>query len=207
MIEFLTSWIQGIIIAVIIATIIEMILPEGNSKKYIKVVIGVFILYNIITPVIQKISGGKIDIVSTVGKYFEEIQTKEVSSQGLENTNSSSIKDIYVTNLEKDIKAKLEAKGYTVQKIKIEAKEDESYTVTKVQIDGIFLNKEKKEQEENKENKISVEVQINEVKIGEGKVEVKEEAKRSLSKEKQEEIKKYIEDTYEIKQNLIKINE
>jgi len=34
--EFITSWVQGIIIAVIIGTIIEMLLPNGNSKKYIK---------------------------------------------------------------------------------------------------------------------------------------------------------------------------
>ena len=36
MIEWVTSWAQGIIIAVIVATIIEMILPDGNCKKYIK---------------------------------------------------------------------------------------------------------------------------------------------------------------------------
>lgn len=32
------SWSENIIIVVIIAIIIEMILPEGNSKKYVKVV-------------------------------------------------------------------------------------------------------------------------------------------------------------------------
>ena len=37
MIEWITNWAQGIIIAVIIATIIEMILPNGSCKKYIKV--------------------------------------------------------------------------------------------------------------------------------------------------------------------------
>ena len=40
MIEFLSSWAQGIIVAVIIATLIEMILPNSSSKKYVKVVIG-----------------------------------------------------------------------------------------------------------------------------------------------------------------------
>ncbi len=33
MIEFLSSWAQGIIVAVIIATLIEMILPNSSSKK------------------------------------------------------------------------------------------------------------------------------------------------------------------------------
>ena len=35
MIDWISTWAQSIIIAVIIATIIEMILPSGSSKKYI----------------------------------------------------------------------------------------------------------------------------------------------------------------------------
>ena len=36
MVKFINSWAQGIILGVIIATIIEMILPEGNNKKFVK---------------------------------------------------------------------------------------------------------------------------------------------------------------------------
>ena len=60
MVNFFSSWGQGIIVAVIIGTIIEMILPEGSSKKYIKVVIGIYILFTIISPFIQKFSGSKL---------------------------------------------------------------------------------------------------------------------------------------------------
>ena len=41
MINNISSWAEQVIIAMIIATIIEMILPKGNSKKYIKMVIGI----------------------------------------------------------------------------------------------------------------------------------------------------------------------
>ncbi|MBR1802590.1 MAG: hypothetical protein IJ777_01275 [Clostridia bacterium] len=34
-----SSWAQGIVVSVIIGTIIEMILPEESSQKYIKVVV------------------------------------------------------------------------------------------------------------------------------------------------------------------------
>ena len=54
MIKFINSWAQGIILAVIIATIIEIILPEGKNKKYVKTVIGVYILFTIIYPLIKK---------------------------------------------------------------------------------------------------------------------------------------------------------
>lgn len=47
MISWISSWAQGIVVSVIIGTIIEMILPEGSSKKYIKIVIrSVYFIYN-----------------------------------------------------------------------------------------------------------------------------------------------------------------
>ena len=45
MISFISSWAQGIIVSSVIATIIILILPEGSSKKYIKVILGIYILY------------------------------------------------------------------------------------------------------------------------------------------------------------------
>ena len=48
MIESIKAWVENIIIVVIISIIIEMILPEGNNKKYVKVVSRViyFICYS-----------------------------------------------------------------------------------------------------------------------------------------------------------------
>ena len=45
MINFLSNWIEQITLSVIIVSIFELILPKGNLKKYIKVVLGVYIIY------------------------------------------------------------------------------------------------------------------------------------------------------------------
>ena len=66
MIKFINSWTQGIMLAVIIATIIEIILPEGNNKKYVKTVIGIYILFSIVYPLITKISNKNVDINSII---------------------------------------------------------------------------------------------------------------------------------------------
>ena len=55
MIKFLSSWVEGIAIAVIVASIFEMILPNGNIKKYVKIVLGIFIIFNIIGVAINAI--------------------------------------------------------------------------------------------------------------------------------------------------------
>ena len=57
MIEFCREWCEGIIIAVIISIIIEAILPDGNNKKYVKVVVGIYIIFTILNPIL-----GKLDI-------------------------------------------------------------------------------------------------------------------------------------------------
>ena len=117
MIDFLSNWAQGIIVAVIIATIIEMILPNGSSKKYVKVVVGIYILFTIISPIITKFSSNNFninDILDT--KAYEEQMAKsdEDISKKIEENNNRTIKDIYQSNLESDIKAKLKDKGYEV---------------------------------------------------------------------------------------------
>ena len=54
--QWFRAWSEGIVIAVIITTLIEMLLPENTSKKYIKTLLGMFLMYIIIFPVINKIS-------------------------------------------------------------------------------------------------------------------------------------------------------
>ena len=53
MINFLSSWAEQVVLAVIIATIIELILPNSKNKKYVQMVIGIYVLFNIISPVIK----------------------------------------------------------------------------------------------------------------------------------------------------------
>ena len=53
MIEFLSSSIKSLGVAIIIVSILEMLLPNNKIKKYIRMVMGIFILFNIIAPFIQ----------------------------------------------------------------------------------------------------------------------------------------------------------
>ena len=155
MISWLNSWAQGIIVAVVIATIIELILPEGSCKKYVKVVIGIYILFTIIAPVIGKVSKKDIDIndILNTQKYEQEISKNNNDIyKKFESNNSRTIKDIYVSNLETDIKSKLKDKGYEVTNTYIKVKNDKNYSIDKISVD--VVKKENSKQNE-KENMIS----------------------------------------------------
>lgn len=200
--EFITSWVQGIIIAVIIGSIIEMLLPNGNSKKYIKVVIGVYIVFSIVSPVISKFTGSelKLDSIIDINKYEDKIASYEIETKNLENINNSNIKEVYILNLKKDIKAKIEDKGYIVNSIQIEIENTDEYKVKNV---NMTLSKRESKKEEKSINEIE-KVNI-EVKIENSSTEEPSEMIRLTTKEIAQ-IKEYISSVYEIDKKDININ-
>ena len=192
MIDFLSNWAQGIIVAVIIATIIEMILPNGSSKKYVKVVVGIYILFTIISPIITKFSSNNFninDILDTKGYEEQMAKSDEDISKKIEENNNRTIKDIYQSNLESDIKAKLKDKGYEVLNTYIQIRDDENYT-----IEFISLSLDKNETEESNQVR-NIEIEEVNIQIGETNTQ---ESDTSLGSSEKQEIAEYISSTYDI---------
>lgn len=188
----LNSWTSGIVASVIIATIIEMILPEGKNKKYIKTIIGIFVLFAIISPVISKFSESNIDLESilasssNVSNYSEK--TKSINTENM-------VLDTYKEKLKSEITKKIEEKGYAVNSINLEiSNQEENYGYIN------SINIEVQEKEEN--NKISI---VNEIKIDVNSKE-KIQEKKSISEEKIEEIRQYLAESYQIDKNNIIIS-
>lgn len=196
MIEFLSSWAQGIIVAVIIATLIEMILPNSSSKKYVKVVIGMYILFTIVSPIIKKLGGKDINLNTiNIEKYEQQISKSDNTiSRKFEDNNTRSIKDIYVSNLKADISAKLKEKGYEIDTSDIQIKDDENYTIEKI---TLKLIKMKQKQEKNNE------IVINTVEIGNT---ISQKDSKTLSDDDKQEVKDYISETYDIDKKNINIS-
>ena len=196
MIEFLSSWAQGIIVAVIIATLIEMILPNSSSKKYVKVVIGMYILFTIVSPIIKKVGGKDINLNTIdIEKYEQQISKSDNTiSRKFEDNNTRSIKDIYVSNLKADISAKLKEKGYEIDISDIQIKDDENYTIEKI---TLKLIKTEQKQEKNHE------IVINTVEIGNT---ISQKDSKTLSDDDKQEVKDYISETYDIDKKNINIS-
>lgn len=114
-----------------------MILPEGNSKKYIKVVIGIYVLFTIVSPIITKISGKEIQVsdIIDLDEYIEEAKTASKAQNQMEIQNEDNILDIYVSGIKEDMKAKIEAKSYAVNNINISVANDGSYEIQSVVLD------------------------------------------------------------------------
>ena len=196
MVSWFSKWAQGIIVAVVIATLIELILPNGSSKKYVKVIIGIYILFTIISPVIVKLKGSNLnmDEILDTQKYEEKISKSDNKIYAeLEANNSRTIKDIYISNLTEDIKSKLKAKGYQVISTNIKIEDNENYT-----IESISLNLSKEENEENEGNSSGgINIETVEIK-GNNTNDNINESNNTLTESQKNEIKVYLSETYDI---------
>lgn len=115
MIFKLKQWCEGIIIAIIISVIIEMLIPDNKSKKYVKVIIGIYIMFVSLNPILELL------------KY--EIKFEDFLNIGTIQTSNQSydeIKDVYVLGIEEKIKEDIETLGYKADvKILVDSKYEE----------------------------------------------------------------------------------
>lgn len=207
LIEWISSWAEQIVVAVIIASIIEMLLPNGNNKKYIKAIIGVYILFTIISPIIGKFV--KIDLKDIdYEKYFKEIETQETISQSLTTNNEKAMGEIYISNLKADMKNKLEEKGYKVENINLKVELEDEKNYGKVNEILLSISKQNKEDSKTKENNTIAINKIENVKIG-NKVEntKQEKVSKYIENSDKNQIKDYLASVYDVKKKNIRINE
>ncbi len=108
MILKIRAWCEGIIIAIIISIIIEMILPDGKNKKYVKVVIGIYIMFVVLNPILEIIN---YDINFDDIFKFEDIEASA--------TSDLNIKQAYLVGIEESLKLEIENLGYEVQDVNV----------------------------------------------------------------------------------------
>lgn len=135
MIEALNNWTQNIIVAVIISIIIEMILPDGNNKKYVKVVTGLYVLYIIISPIFNLKNSDSL----------EKIEKVLINNNTVPTVSSSDVANTYILSLEKALKEQVKEAGYEIENLKLYITSDYS-DIVKIEIkikSGVIYDKEK----------------------------------------------------------------
>ena len=142
MINFLSLWVKNLSLALIVVSILEMLLPNNKTKKYIKMVMGLYILFSIIAPFVNNSNVLNFNIEDVYSDYSKEISSTSTTSTAGE-VNQASMDDrlnkLYKEQLESDITQKVEEKGYDVRKCKVDAHISESDTGIEyitIEIDG-----------------------------------------------------------------------
>lgn len=192
MIEFFSNWAGQLVVALIIGTLLEMIIPKGKNKKYVKMLIGIYIIFCIISPFSQINESFSIDDI-----------TEQIEEYGSENTieeNQTSmdarLEDLYIEEIEKSISEDLEKIGYEVKRCKIEANLNGKINKSGIESISIKVKKYLK-QDSNIEKIENVNISIN---------SDKKENTTNIENEDINIIKKIIQEKYEIQEEKIHIS-
>lgn len=138
MIAFLKSWCEGIIVAVMISILIESILPEGNNKKYVKVVIGIYIVFTILNPFLGKLNS---DIEFDNHLDLATIETATVDPKNIQELYANGIKETLRNKIEEEFELKVtsieilyDANYENIENITLKVAENGVSEVEKVEI-------------------------------------------------------------------------
>lgn len=217
MIEFLSSWAKSLGVTIVIVSIFEMLLPNNKTKKYIRVILGIFILFNIISPFIN--NKNKLSLTSIDIENYINTQNETINQTSMDNR----IQDLYEQELEKDIIDKIENQGYKVNRCNVSANivknsENEENTINKI---TLKIEKAKNLETENTgeqnkitENKIVAQIQkIKEIDTRinkentESEKNVQEESNSTkVSRSDIQNVKKFLIEEYGVKEKCLEIN-
>ena len=205
MIAYFSEWAKNLTLAVVIVSLFEMLLPNNKTKKYVKVVMGLYILFNIMSPFVKK------DFSFELENVIENSKSKTVSTEVVNQTSMDTrLKQICKEELEKDITKKVEKQGYVVENCKVDVKIEEDTNIKKITLNvkksNEEIQKEEKQEENDIQQKLVKEVQkIKKVQIGDSKQENKN-VDENLSAQDISNIKNFLIKEYEVNEKCLKIN-
>ncbi|MBR3002099.1 MAG: stage III sporulation protein AF [Clostridia bacterium] len=207
MVESLSVWAKSIVLAIIVVSILEMLLPNNKTKKYVKMVMGVFILYNIISPIIKDKNSLRFEELDVSSYISNTTSSVEVNQESMDRR----LEELYVQELEKDITKKVEKQGFTVKSCKVKAKISDNENETGISKISLRLEKnikddEKTEIKQDLENKIINEVQ--KIKKIDTRISNEEQNDENTKLEKSDiqNLKMFLIQEYEVNEKCLEIN-
>lgn len=128
--EFIKEWVTNIILFVLLATVVDMLLPNSSMQKYVKMVTGLLLIAIILTPIFKLISK---DFETTLVSIPANQTPGEKNIKNLIDSKKKEIQDYghaYIleqmrVQLKKDVKKELMEKyGLEIADIDIATNEE-----------------------------------------------------------------------------------
>jgi len=126
--DFLKEWITNIIIFILLATIIDMLLPNSNLQKYVKVVVSLLLISIILSPIIKIFTSDFETAIGSLSNVEGQVDQKEMENlielqkKEIQASQHAYILEQTAVQLEKDAEEELMEKyGMEIAEIEIVA--------------------------------------------------------------------------------------
>ena len=152
MLNNLSQWANSLLCLGIFTAIIELIMPKGNVKKYIYVIIGIVTVITVIAPILSKDDYESIakEAVTTISN---EVSENLIYTENLINTEEGLkyqeelVKNEYVNNLKRTIWNDLTSKGVILVSVDINIKENYDIENLSIKINKYGIEEYKNQKE------------------------------------------------------------
>ena len=209
MIEAISNWAGELVVALIVTTLIEMLLPDNKTKKYVKTLIGVYIVFCIISPFIDESKVLSFEnIEKELESYSKELKIDDIQTTDGQNS-SVSMESLYIEEFRKNVIEQVENQGYKVKKCNVDIEIDA--TKENAGINKIYVNISKRQIQNDGEKQNTSEIKIDEVQ----KVEISinstanEDNNSEIEQENEDTliVKKLLCEHYEISEDRVKVTQ
>ena len=210
MINFLSSWVKNLSLALIVVSILEMILPNNKTKKYVKVIMGLYILFSIIQPFVENSESLNLDNFN-LEEYIQS-ETEQVSTNSEVDQTSMDLRlnQMYMEQLEEDITEKLKEKSYELDTCDVKAHiSQEDSGIEKITIRVYRKLTDNKQEESTIEDKLVNEIQkIDKVDVSVGNKENDRETQETskITKTDIKIIKDFLINEYGVREECLRIS-
>ncbi|XJZ26181.1 stage III sporulation protein AF [Bacillota bacterium Lsc_1132] len=127
--SFVIEWVTNIILFILLATVIDMLLPNSSMQKYVKIVVGLLLIAIILTPILKFISSDFETTLSSIPAFHDQSEKKlkndiEIKKKEIQAGERAYILEQMAVQLKKDAAEEL-MKQYGLEIANIKLSTDE----------------------------------------------------------------------------------
>ncbi|WP_404443132.1 stage III sporulation protein AF [Sutcliffiella horikoshii] len=154
--SYLTEWITSIILFILLATVVEMLLPNSSMQKYTKLVIGLLLIIVILTPILKLLSTDMDELfakMTTHSSYTSKENTEnliEMKKKEIQASHAAYILNKAAVLMKEDVEEELKGSyGLTVKDLQIVVKNEDQLTEMPIEenIESVVILLEQAEEE------------------------------------------------------------
>jgi stage III sporulation protein AF len=129
MIAYITVWIKGIIFVVLFASFLELLLPNNSMQRFVRVIMGLFIMLAILNPIIgvmeRQLTVDQVPVLAArVDSSLANANVLNAANE-VAGKRDQLARDLYVRDLSKQIRATVMAiSGVTDAKVTVNIETD-----------------------------------------------------------------------------------
>ncbi|NLW22401.1 MAG: stage III sporulation protein AF [Tissierellia bacterium] len=200
-VEFLRLWVKDMALIFILISIIEIVLPNSNMKRYINVVMGFLIILVIISPIVKLVLKDFNMDKEVFHNIMEGIEFEREENSKFTSIQEEQVKKIYINKIKGEVKELVAGcTDHTVESINISIGEEDGNYGDIEEIE-IILNKGIQMESKEETGDIIKVANIETISIGEKGDDFAELVELEDSKE----IKKILSNNYNIPEEDIRI--